>query len=135
MSAAVNSMIGVQSDSIGRGANGSESGEESGSLESRVPQSTGLVLGSIAVGVTAPEVASNRPSSIGAVGFELRIGADAGAASRALFGGRARSCPSRQCGTLGCGSNPSKIKSSRMTRCFYQGLGPLDGGKTLLLLD
>ena len=91
MSAAVNSMIGAQS--ISRGTEGSESGEESGSLESRVSQSTGLVFGSIAVGVAAPEVASNRPSSIGAVGSELRVGADAGAASRALFGGRARSCP------------------------------------------
>ena len=94
MSAAVNSMIGAQSDSIGRGANGSESGEESGSLESRVSQSTGLVFGSIAIGVAAPEVASNRPSSIGAVGSELRVEADAGVASRALFGGRARSCSS-----------------------------------------
>ena len=34
-------------------------------------------------------------SSIGAVGSELRVGADAGAASRVLFGGRARSYPSR----------------------------------------
>ena len=114
MSAAVNSMIGAQS-AIGRGAEGSESGEESGALESRVSQSTGLVFGSIAVGVTAPEVASNRPSSIGAVGSELRVGADAGAASRALFGGRARSCSLGQCGTLGSGSNPSKIKSPRMS--------------------
>ena len=92
MSAAVNSMIDAQSDSIGRGAEGSESGEESGSMESRVSQSTGLVFGSTVVGITAPEVASNRPSSIGAVGSELRVGADAGAASRALFSGRARSC-------------------------------------------
>ena len=94
MSAAVNSIIGAQSDSIGRGVEGSESGEESGSLESRVSQSAGLVFGSIAVGITAPEAASNHPSSIGAVGFELRVEADAGAASRALFGGRARSCSS-----------------------------------------
>ena len=92
MSAAINSMIGAQSDSIGRGTEGSESGKESGSLESRVLQSAGLVLGSIAVGIAAPEAASNRPSSIGAVGSELRVEADAGAASRALFGGRARSC-------------------------------------------
>ena len=94
MSAVVNSMIGAQSDSIGRGAGGSESGEEPGSLESRVSQSTGLVFSSTAVGITALEVASNRRSSIGAVGSELRVGADAGAASRALFGGRARSCSS-----------------------------------------
>ena len=94
MSAAVNSMIGAQSDSIGGGAKGSESGEESGSLESRVSQSAGLVFGSIAVGIAASEAASNHPSSIGAVGSELRVEADAGAASRALFGGRARSCSS-----------------------------------------
>ena len=94
MSAAVNSMIGAQSGSISRGAEGSESGEESGSLESRVSRSGGLVFGSIAVGIAAPEAASNRPSSIGAVGSELRVEADAGVASRALFGGRARSCSS-----------------------------------------
>ena len=94
MSAAINSMIGSQSDSIGRGVEGSESGEESGSLESRVSQSAGLVFGSIAVGIAAPEAASNHPSSIGAAGSELRVEADAGVASRALFGGRARSCSS-----------------------------------------
>ena len=94
MSAVVNSMISAQSDLIGRGAEGSESGEESGSMESRVLQSTGLVFGSTAVGIAALEVASNRPSSIGAVGSDLRVEADAGAASRALFGGRARSCSS-----------------------------------------
>ena len=94
MSAAVNSMIGAQSGSIGRGAEGSESGEESGSLESRASQRIGLVFGSIAVEIAAPEAVSNHPSSIGVVGSELRVGADAGVASRALFGGRARSCPS-----------------------------------------
>ena len=94
MSAAVNSMIGAQSDLTGRGAEGSDSGEEAGSLESRVSQSAGLVFGSIAIGIASLEVASNRPSSIGAVGSELRVEADAGAASRALFGGRARSCSS-----------------------------------------
>ena len=86
MSTAVNYVIGAQSGSIGRGAEGSESGEESSSLESWASQRIGLVFGSIAV--------SNHPSSIGAVGSELRVGADAGAASRALFGRRARSCPS-----------------------------------------
>ena len=94
MSAAVNSMIGAQSDSIGRGAEGSESREESGSLVSRVSRSAGLVFGSIAVGIATPEAASNHPSSIGAVGSELRVEADTGAASRALFGDRARSCSS-----------------------------------------
>ena len=87
-------MIGAQSGSISRGAEGSVSGEESGSLESRASQRIGLVFGSIAVEIAAPEAVSNHPSLIGAVGFELRVGLDAGAASRALFGGKARSCPS-----------------------------------------
>ena len=94
MSAAVNSMIGAQSGSIGWGAEGSEYGEESGSLESRASQRIGLVFGSIAIEIAALEAVSNHPSSIGVVGSELWVGADAGAASRALFGGRARSCPS-----------------------------------------
>ena len=53
-----------------------------------------VVFGSIAIEIAAPEVVSNHPSSIGAVGSELRVGADTGAASWALFGGKARSCPS-----------------------------------------
>ena len=94
MSAAVNFMIGAQSDSIGRGAEGSESGEESGTLESRASQRTRLVFGLIAVEIAAPEAVSNHPSLVGVIGSELGVGADTGAASRALFGGRARSCPS-----------------------------------------
>ena len=108
-------MTAAQSDSIGRGAEGSGSGEESGTLESRGSQGTGSVFGSISIEVAAPEDVSNHSSSIGEVGSELRVGAGAGAASRALFGGRGRSYPSRQCGTLGCGSNPSKIKSPWMS--------------------
>ena len=87
-------MIGAQSDSIGRGAEGLESVEESGTLESRASQRIGLVFGSIAVEVAAAEAVSSHPSSIGVVGSELRVGADTCAASRALSGGRARSCPS-----------------------------------------
>ena len=86
-------MIGAQSDSIGRGADGSESGKESGTLESRAVQRFMLVFGSIAVETAALEVVSSHPSLIGAVGSELRVGADAGAA-RVLSGGRARSYPS-----------------------------------------
>ena len=89
MSAAVNSMTGAQSDLIGRGAGGPESGEESGTSESRALRRTGLVFGSIAVEVAAPEAVSNHPSSIGEVGSELRVGADTCAASRALSGSRA----------------------------------------------
>ena len=72
------------------------------------------MFGSIAVETAAPEAVSNHPSSIGAVGSELRVGDDAGVTSGVLFGGRARSYPSRQCGVPGCGSNPSKIKSPRI---------------------
>ena len=76
MSVAVNSMIGAQLGSIGRGAEYSESGKESGTLESQAPLRTRLVFGSIAVESAAPEAASSRPSSIGAVGSKLRVGAD-----------------------------------------------------------
>ena len=75
-SAAVNSMIGAQLGSIGRGAEDSESGTESSTLESRALQRTRLVFGSIAVEIVAPGAASNRSSPIGAVASELRVGAD-----------------------------------------------------------
>ena len=65
-------MIGAQSDSIGRGADGSESGKESSTSESWAAQRVRLVFGSIAVETAAPEAVSNHPSSIGAVGSELR---------------------------------------------------------------
>ena len=96
MSAAVNSIIGAQSGSIGRDARGSEFGEESGYLESRAVQSAGLAFGLIAFEITAPEVTSNHSPSIGAAGSKLRVRASAFAASRVLFGDRARSCPTRQ---------------------------------------
>ena len=111
----MNSMIGAQSDSIGKGAGCSESGKESGTLESQASQKIRLVFGSITVETASPEAVSSHPSSIGAVGSELRVRADAGATSGVLFGGKARSYPSRQCGVPGCGSNPSKIKSPRMS--------------------
>ena len=94
MSAVVNSMIGVQSDSIGRGAGGSESGKEFGTSESRASQGIGSVFGSIAVEVAAPEAVSSHPSSVYAAGSESRVGAGSCAASRALSGCRAKSCPS-----------------------------------------
>ena len=75
-------MIGAQSDSIGGVTGGAESGEESGTSESRASQGLGLVFGSNAVEVAAPEAVSSHPSSIGAVGSELRVGADSCAASR-----------------------------------------------------
>ena len=71
MSAAANYMIGAQSGSIGRGAEGSEFMEESGTLESRALQRTGLVFGSIAVEIAAPKAVSSHPSSICAIGSGL----------------------------------------------------------------
>ena len=92
MSAAVNSMTGAQSDSIGGGAGGSESGKVSGTSESRASCGTRSVFGSIAVEVAAPEAVSSHPSSIYAAGSELKIGAGSSPASRALSGCRAKSC-------------------------------------------
>ena len=53
-----------------------------------------LVFGSITVETAVPEAVSNHPSFTGTVGSKLRVRADAGAVSKALFGGRARSYPS-----------------------------------------
>ena len=69
-------MIGAQLGSIGRGAEDSESGKESNTLESWASQRTRLVFGSIAVEIAAPGAASNHPSLTGTVGSELRVGAD-----------------------------------------------------------
>ena len=76
MPTAVNSMIGAQSSSTGRGVEDPESEEESDTLESRALQRTRLVFGSIAVGIAAPEEVSSHLSSIGAVGSELRVEVD-----------------------------------------------------------
>ena len=113
-------MIGAQSDSIGRGADGSGFGGESGTLESRAAQRIMLVFGLIAVKIATPEAVSNHPTLIGAAGSELRVGADAGAASGVPSDGRARSYPSRQCGAPGCGSNSSKIKSPWMSAVYFK---------------
>ena len=72
----MNPMIGAQLGSLGRGAEGSESGQESGTLESLVSQRTKPVFGSITVEIAAPGAASNRPSPTGAVGSELMVGAE-----------------------------------------------------------
>ena len=95
MSAAVNSITGTRSDSIGRGAGGSEFGKKFGSLDSWAMRSAGPEFGSIAFEIAAPEATSNRCSLVGAVGSELMVETNACAAFKALFGGRAISCPSR----------------------------------------
>ena len=74
-------MIGAQSDSIGRGADGSESEKESGTLESRAAQRIMLVFGSITVEAAAFMAGFNHPSLDGVVGSELKVRAIAGAIS------------------------------------------------------
>ena len=74
MSAAVNSMIGAQLGSIGRGAGFTESGSESDTLESWALRGTRLVSGSITIEVAVSGVASNRPSLASVVGSELMVG-------------------------------------------------------------
>ena len=69
-------MIGAQLGSIGRGAEDSESGKESDTLESRASRRTRQVFGSTVIEIAAPEAVSNHPSPIGAVGSKLRVGAD-----------------------------------------------------------
>ena len=120
MSAAVTSITGAQSGSIGKGAGGSESGKETGASESQVSQGTRLVFGSIAVDVEAPRAASIHRPSIRAISSGLMAEADPCADTKALFGGRARSCQSSQCGALGCGSSPSKIESLRTSAVKFK---------------
>ena len=69
-------MIGAQSGSIERGAEYSEFGTESGTLELSALQRTWLVFGSIAVEIAAPRAVSNRPSLVSAVGSELAVEVD-----------------------------------------------------------
>ena len=86
-------MIGAQSDSIGMGAGGSESeaGEGSGSLTTRLSCKARSMFGSIAAEGKASVAGSIHPSAEGATGSELRVGAAAGAISRTLSDGRAKS--------------------------------------------
>ena len=86
-------MIGAQSDSIGRGADGSESEKGSDTLESRAAQMIMLVVWLDHHRNCTPEAVSNHPSSVGVIGSEQGVGADTCAASGALFGSRAKSCP------------------------------------------
>ena len=74
-------MIGAQSDSIGTDAGGSESvaGEGSGSLTTRLSCKVRSMFGSIAAQGKASVVGSIHPSTEGAPGSELRVGAVAGA--------------------------------------------------------
>ena len=73
-----------------QGADGSESEEESDTLESQAAERIMLVFGSIVVETAAPEAVSSHPSSIGAVGPELRVGVVAGVISLTLSDGRAK---------------------------------------------
>ena len=76
-------MINAQLDSLGTGIGGSESvaGERSGSLSTRLSCRVRSMFGSIADGGKASVARSIHPSMDGATGFELRVGAAAGAIS------------------------------------------------------
>ena len=82
-------MIGAQSDSIGTGAGDSESvaGDKSSGSATRISYGVKSVSGSIATESAASVAGSIPPSLDGAIGSELRVGANAGAASGVLFGG------------------------------------------------
>ena len=86
-------MIGAQSDSIGTGAGGSESvaGEGSGSLTARLSCKVRSMFGSIAAEGKASVAGSIHLSMDGAIGSESRVGVAAGAISRTLSDGRAKS--------------------------------------------
>ena len=86
-------MIGAQSDSIGTGAGGSESmaREGSGSLSTRLSCKVRSMFRSIAAEDKASVAGSIHPSTDGATGSELRVGAAACAISRTLSDGRAKS--------------------------------------------
>ena len=87
-------MIGAQSDLIGRGAGGSESGGESGDVESRASRRVRLVFGSITVEAAASVAGSIHPSSDGAICSGLRAGVVAGVISQTLSDSRVKSCSS-----------------------------------------
>ena len=76
-------MIGAQSNSLGTGADGSESVAEegSGSLTTRLSCRVRSMFGSIAAEDKASVAGSIHPSMDGATGSELRIGVAAGAIS------------------------------------------------------
>ena len=89
-------MIGAQSDSIGTGAGGSESVAEEGSdsLTTRLSCKVRSMFGSITAEGKASVAGSIHPALDGAIGFDLRVGAVAGAISRTLSDGGAKSCSS-----------------------------------------
>ena len=76
-------MIGVQSDSTGMGAGGSESvaGEGSGSLATWLSRRVRSMFGTIATEGKASVAGSIHPSMDGVTGSELRVGTAAGAIS------------------------------------------------------
>ena len=81
---------------------------------------TALVKGKVDIGsIAAEDVASVagsiHPSLDGAIGSDLRVGAVAGAISQTMSDSRAKSCASGLFGAPDMGSNPSKIKSPRMS--------------------
>ena len=87
-------MISDQSDLIGTDAGGSDpmAGDESNGSATRVSWEVNSVFGSIAAECAASGAGSIHPSSDGAICSRSRAGVVAGAISRTLFDGRAKSC-------------------------------------------
>ena len=110
-------MIGAQSDSMGMDARGPEptTEDKSGGPETQVSLEAEFVFGSNADRCAASVAGSIRPSSDGTICSGSKSGAMAGAISRILSDGRSKSCVWRLFGASDVGSNPSKIKSPRMS--------------------
>ena len=110
-------MTGAQSDLIGTDVPGSDpmAGDESEDPMTPASQEVGSVFGSNVDECAASMAGSIHPSSEGTICSGLIHGAAAGAISRTLSDGRSRSCSSRPFGVPDMGSNPSKIKSPRIS--------------------
>ena len=110
-------MIGAQSDSIGMGVRGLDpaAGDESEDPMILTSQEVGSVFGFKADECATSVAGSIPPSSDGAICSGLIPGAATGAIPRIMCDGRSKSCSSRLFGVPDMGSNPSKIKSPRIS--------------------
>ena len=117
MSVALNSKIDKRSSSASAGSHGSEltARDEAGVPVTQISCEVKSLGGSNAGESVASMVGLSLRSLDGAIGSDLRVGAVAGAISRTLSDGRAKPCSLWPCGALGKGSNPSKIKSPRIS--------------------
>ena len=110
-------MIGAHLDSTGTDVSGSESvaGDKSSGSAMRLSKGVKSVFGSITTESAASMAGSIPPLSDGVICSGLTAGVATDVISRTLSDGRVTSCSSRLCGASVMGSNPSKIKSPRMS--------------------